>query len=155
MTSHVPALTIFLLLGRSSGTLGRFAGMWDVLLGRERALLTSHVPQKNYLEVTVGRYLFLNSRPCTDTLLAQSTPPASLGRLVHKRTFISEVSVVFSNPLSMRVEYRVSLIFVATHSNPVDSKSIILVSHLDRAFVFSGNVNKWLNNNSSKFGHPI
>ena len=98
--------------------------------------------QKNIRLATVGRYLFLNSRPCTDTLLAQSTPPASLGRVVHKRTFISEVSVVFSNPLSMRVEYRVSLIFVATHSNPVDSKSIILASHLDRAFIFSGNVNK-------------
>ena len=92
--------------------------------------------------LTVGRYLFFNSRPCTDTLLAQSTPPASLGRVVHKRTFISKVSVVFSNPLSMQVEYRVSLIFVATHSNPVDSKSIILASHLDRAFIFSGNVNK-------------
>ena len=91
---------------------------------------------------TVGRYLLLNSRPCTDTLLAQSTPPVSLGRVVHKRTFISKVSVVFSNPLSMQVEYRVSLIFVATHSNPVDSKSIILASHLDRAFIFSGNINK-------------
>ena len=35
-----------LVVGRLGGTLGRFVGMWDVLLGRERALLTSHDPQK-------------------------------------------------------------------------------------------------------------